>query len=334
MQTVLEKNFGIKKAILVLFLFCIALGSFMPGNGHAGPQKKPEQEEIIVVGDRVVDIAYNLGVLPVAMAVRKSLWPLADKIATSSQILGCPNRVTQKRKDKIPEALKEFGVKKLVLSKGHDPYCLYKPMISPKAVEPLVKGMDVNIEYVDFSKGLEPAIRQTAELFGVKDKADGLISAYKQDMQRTKEFLPAQSLEKKVIIISGTFQPSSGKSLLRIEAPGGYADRFLLKPLGCENAGDVFSQGKKPSKGHYMVRKKRGELDLDPLLEANPDIIVMTGDAFAVQKALDNYAEKKPKIKNVKAIKDMAVFSLPGYVDSGVIEYPSVLRKWAVAFSN
>ncbi|MFO7817694.1 MAG: ABC transporter substrate-binding protein [Desulfovibrionales bacterium] len=328
----LSRVYGIGSVMFSVLASLAAI--FLAANAHAGMRTPPpELKKSVVVGDRVVDIAYNLGVLPEAMSVRGGLWPMAKKIKTASEILGCPNCITQKRKNAVPDALKKRGIKKLIISTGHNPYCLYKP-IKPEDVLPMVKGMDIDIEYVDFSKGLEPAIRRTAELFEVEEKADSLISGYKKDMQRARKFLPKNALGRKVVIINGIYQPSSGNSLLRIEASDGYADKFLLKPLGCENVGNVFSQGKKPSKGHYMVRKRRGELDLSPMLEANPDIIVMTGDAFAVQKALEKYVQKEPEAKNVKALKNMKVYSLPGYIDSGVIEYPSVLRKWAVALGN
>jgi len=58
--------------------------------------------------------------------------------------------------------------------------------------------------------------------------------------------------------------------------------------------------------------KKKGGLVLDPLLKANPAIIVMTGNAYTVQKFL-------------------AVYNLPMYIDSSVIEFPDIQRQWAVA---
>ena len=46
--------------------------------------------------------------------------------------------------------------------------------------------------------------------------------------------------------------------MLRVEAPGGYSDHFLLEPLGCVNVGECFKQAdKKVDKGHYPVRRKK-----------------------------------------------------------------------------
>jgi ABC-type Fe3+-hydroxamate transport system substrate-binding protein len=273
--------------------------------------------------------------MPEAMSVRGGLWPMAGKLKMVSQILGCPNCVTMKKKDAIPNALKKRGIKRVILSKGNNPYCLYKKKIKPENVAPLLDGLDVDIQYVDFSQGLESAIKQTADLFGVPEKADGLIKSYKGDLAMAKRMLPAEPLGKKVVIISGTYQAANGKRMLRVEAPGGYADKFILEHLGCANAGEAFNtKGEKPDKGHYMVRKTKNGFDLSPLIAADPDVIIGTGDCFAVQKAIAAYAVKHPEIKNIKAVKNMAVYALPGYIDSGVIEYPSVLRKWAVALAH
>jgi hypothetical protein len=36
----------------------------------------------------------------------------------------------------------------------------------------------------------------------------------------------------------------------------------------------------------------------------------------------------------VPAIKNLAIYSLPFYEDSSVIEYPAILRQWTGALSN
>jgi ABC-type Fe3+-hydroxamate transport system substrate-binding protein len=209
------------------------------------------------------------------------------------------------------------------------------PKLKPENIAPLLAGLDVTIEYVDFNQGLEAAVRQTARLLDREAKADTVITKYKKDLAAANAKLPAQKSNKKVIVFNGTYQPSTGKSILRVEAPGGYCDRFLLDPIGCVNAGDTFKPGNgKAAKGHYPVQKRKHGMVLDPLIKANPDIIVMTGDAFAVQKALADYQAANPALAQVKAIRDMAVYALPAYVDSSVLEYPNILRKWAVALTG
>ncbi len=67
---------------------------------------------------------------------------------------------------------------------------------------------------------------------------------------------------------------------------------------------------------------------------AKPDVIVMTGNPFAVQKALAAAVKKNPALVNVPAIKNTAIYSLPFYADSSVIEYPAILRQWTDALLN
>jgi ABC-type Fe3+-hydroxamate transport system substrate-binding protein len=141
--------------------------------------------------------------------------------------------------------------------------------------------------------------------------------------------LPNVKSGKKVVIVSGVYQRATGKSFLRIEPPGGYSDRFLLEPLGCVNVGDALKPANtRVDRGHFMIRK------LDALAAAKPDIIVMTGDAFAVQKALSAHVRKNPALAKVPAIKNLAIYGLPFYGDSSVIEYPDILRQWAAALAK
>ncbi len=70
---------------------------FNTAPGMASATQVPEKADVIIIGDRLVDIAYNLGVLPAAMSVRCSLWPLCDTLKNTTQVLGCPNCLQKKK---------------------------------------------------------------------------------------------------------------------------------------------------------------------------------------------------------------------------------------------
>ena len=325
-------NYHIKninsKALVSLSI--IGLGMFILFSQTAEAKRKiaPEKIKVIMVGDRLVDVAFNLGVLPEAMSVRCSLWPMCKRILNTSQVLGCPRCIVDRTPNIVPDTAKKRGIKRIIIEK-HPNFCIYKPKVKPANVVPLLEGKGLTIEYVDFSNGLESAIRQTAKLLGCQSKADALIDRYNKAQAKAKKGLPKAKLGKKVVIINGTYQSATGKTFLRVEMPGGYSDSFLLHPLGCVNVGDVLkSENKKVNKGHFSIRK------LDALTIAKPDVIVMTGNPFAVQKALAAGVKKTPALANVPAIKNTAIYSLPFYGDSSVIEYPAILRQWTDALSN
>jgi len=326
MKSFVKQN-GLKRLIL---LSIIGLGILILFSqpAEAKPKGAPERIKVIMVGDRLVDVAYNLGVLPEAMSVRCSLWPMCKKLLNASQVLGCPKCIVDRIPNIVPDTAKKRGIKRIIIEK-HPNFCIYKPMVKPANVIPLLEEKDLTIEYVDFSQGLESAIRQTANLLGCQSKADTLIERYDKSLAKAKSGLPKAGLGKKVVIINGTYQNATGKTFLRVEMPGGYSDRFLLEPLGCINVGDVLkSPNKKVNKGHFMIRK------LDAIARAKPDIIVMTGDSFAVQKALTAAVKKNPALAQVSAIKNLAIYSLSFYADSSVIEYPYILRRWTSGFAN
>ncbi len=332
MKTYLSVGNYIKRsAVWTAVILAILAVTFQPRLAKAGAKElPPEKIKAIIIGDRVVDIAYNLGVLPEAMTVRAGAWPMVPKLRIASQMLGCPVRMV-KIPSTIPDGAKKLGIKTIIIEK-HPNFFIYKPDVKPENVVPLLKGTDLEIEYVDFNQGLESAIRQTAKLIGREPKADALIEEYNKSLAKAKMGLPKTPLGKKVVIFNGIYQKETGKSFLRVEAPGGYSDRFFLEPLGCINVGDCFKPENEEVKGgHYVVKKKKGMMVLDPMIKVDPDIIVITGDPFAGQKAIQVCAKKNLAILNVKAVKDMAVYSLPFYVDGSVIEYPAILRKWVAA---
>ncbi len=293
----------------------------------------PEKIEAIMLGDRVVDIAWHLGVLPRAMSVRASLWEKAGALKIGSQILGCPMFTTVKKRTVIPDALKQFGIKRVIVEKNPQ-FCLYKKSVQPNNIAQILKGSDAKIEYVDFSKGIDAAVKQVAKLVGKENKADAVLKKYHSELKNAQKIMP-KKLGKKVLILNGTYQKETGKTIIRVEAPGLYSDQFLLKPMGCSNVGNAFKPADgKMEKGYYIAPKKKGKIVLDALLKANPDIIVITGNSYAVQKNIASCLKTNPALGNVKAIKKMAIYHLPLYVDSGILEYPHILLQWAVALRD
>ncbi|MFP4048389.1 MAG: ABC transporter substrate-binding protein [Desulfovermiculus sp.] len=314
--------------IIAVFISAV----FFANQAWAGPKQAPQRADVIMLGDRVVDIAYNLGVVPAAMSVRCALWPMCKELDNASQVLGCPNCVRKKKAQPVLDAVKNKGIQRIIVEK-HPQFCMYMD-VAPEDIVPVLQEHDLKIDYVDFTDGLESAVRQTAGLLGRQEQADKVITRYSQQMAKARKNLPDSSQSTPVVIINGIHQPATGRVMLRVEAPDGYADKFLLEPLGCVNKGSVFQGSGEPHKGHFMVKKDRNGPILTPLLEADPEIIVTTGDDFAVQKSISRAADTNPELQQVPAIKNNRIFSLPRYIDASVLEYPEVLSIWAQAFKE
>ena len=318
-------NFLLYSAISFMALLGLL---FLSSPAFASPATVLEKQSVIIVGDRSVDIAYNLGFLPQAMSVRCTLWPLCDKIKATSQLLGCPGCLITKRPKALPRAVKSYGTK-MVIIEHSVPFCIYKPKISPMKSVKQVQGMDTAVKYVDFRNGIESAIRQMASLLGREASGEALVKKYQSDMLRMESRKPDKPLGKKVVVLNCLYQAATGKYFIRVEAPGGYSDKYLLSPLGCSNVGaSLYSKKAKVGKGHVLIR--HGKV----LADINPDVIIFTGQGFAGQLFLARELKKHPELKDVTALKNRCVFSLPRYVDSGVIEYPSVFAKWQQALNQ
>jgi Periplasmic binding protein len=318
------KNFFRK---ILLFMICFGMiSTTLPA--QAGKKGNPPLKKIdaLIIGERVLDIAYNLGYAPRAIVARYSLWDMGSKFEPVSARLGCPVKVCKKAPETVPKALEKMKIKRIIIEKSPE-YCIYKN-ITPECVLKHIKNQkDLIIEYVDFSKGLESAVQQTSKLLGCNEKADKIMAKYQKNMAVAQKNLAKVTPGKKVVLLSGTFQRDTGKTFLRVEAAGGYSDKYMLGPLKAANVGDSLKTGSaKNNKGHFSIRSLKG------LAKVNPDIIVLLGDAAAVQKALSKATQKNPKLANVTALKNNAVYALPFYADCGVLEYPVKLNKWACIF--
>jgi hypothetical protein len=316
---------GVAAAALALV---VLTATALPRNAAAAFAAPPDRAEVIMVGDRLVDVAHSMGVVPEAMAVRASLWPLSKSLAKASQILGCPNSMFKKKGAPIIAFAGANGIKRVLIEKN-DAFCAYVPDLKLEALAPFLEKAGLEIAFVDFNSGLETAVRETAKALGRSDKVEEVLADYNKALAKTRKKMSGKSFAKRVVVLKGIYQSETGKAFVQVEAPGGYADTFLLSVTGSKNVGNLLAgKDAEPAKGHYTIRK------LDGLVEAAPDAIVMTGDALAVQKVLSDAIKKNPALAQVPAIKSRAVYSLPAYVDAGIMEYPMVLRRWADVLSE
>lgn len=321
-----------KKTRIIFIAACLSclalLMSFAVAS--ASPPKAPEKIKAVMVGDRLVDVALKLGVVPEGMSVRLSLWPdKAKALPVASQVLGCPRCVVKKRPKAVASFMKERGITRLIVERSSQ-FCLYMKDVDPQNVVPLVKDVPgLTVEYVDFTKGVVPAIAQAAKLFGKEEKGKKVAAAYKAGMKKVEKSLPAQKLGRRVLVLNGMYAQGSGKIFVRYEAPGGYTDQYILDPLGCTNvAAEVMTDTMKITKGHVSAGR------LTTLAQARPDVIVATGNGFAVQKALSQAIQKNPALADIPAIRNGEIYSLPFYGDSSVLEYPAIFKQWQIALTK
>jgi len=313
----------------------MVLGALVALPATAAPGKAPpERAEVIMIGDRLVNVAYHLGVVPRALSIRGDVWPFGRTLAkTTSIIMGCPGYIAKRDPEMVPRILRETGVKRILIE--HSPeFDRLKPQRDPMTVIPVLEAsgvledLGVTVEIVDFGEGIDAAITRVGALLDRADKAEALIHRRTSALDRANNGLPLTEAGGSVVILNGVYQSATGKGFVRVELPGGYADTFLLEPLGLTNAGGAFVEaGAKAQHGFATVRT------LDLLKTISPDALVLTGDADAVQRALIKAMARDPALADIPAIARGAVVTLPAYVDSNVIEYPTVLQRWSVTLA-
>lgn len=321
---------GVVRRWVAVLAVMVAVLIAMPATAAPG-DAPPERAEVLMIGDRLVNVAYHLGVVPRALSIRGDVWPFGRTLArTTSIIMGCPGYIARRDPEMVPRILRETGVKRILIE--HSPeFDRLKPQRDPMHVVPVLEqsgvleDLGVTVEIVDFGEGIDAAITQVGALLDRADKAEALIHRRTSALDRATKGLPLTEAGGSVVILNGVHQSATGKGFVRVELPGGYADTFLLEPLGLTNAGGAFVEaGAKARHGFATVRA------LDLLKTIRPDALVLTGDADAVQRALMAAMAKDPALAEIPALARGAVVSLPAYVDSSVIEYPAVLQRWAV----
>ena len=174
---------------------------------------------------------------------------------------------------------------------------------------------------MSFSQGVLDAILEIGRLLHREEKSRQVAVRYTSLLEKTMKAISASKANKKILILQGL-----GSRGVRVEAPGGYSDKFLLEPIGCVNVGGLIkNQDTKVNKGYFSLENWQA------VLKANPDIIVKYGNPCAVEKSLARALKRRPELAKVTAIKNHAIYTLPFYMDFSVTQYPKILKAWVDA---
>lgn len=309
-----KKSFGLETLTTLAIILCIVAFSVTPLAAGTPSGYSPGHEKVnaIFISDRITDVAYRLGVVPVAYCAR-CCWPMTQKELSTVTRLGCYRCATV---DSVIKTADKHKARLILIEDGS--VTINKDWNwTDKFLQPLKEhGYDIHV--INFSEGVPRAILEIGKALGKEDKAMSLARQYARSLERIRNTIPAIRVDKKILILHGW-----GRRGVRVEAPGGYSDRFLLKPLGCVNVGGLIKkQDTKVKNGYFPLKSWQA------VLKANPDIIVIYGNSCTVQKSLVRALKRHPELAKVTAIRDHAVYTLPFYMNSSVTQYPKILKIW------
>lgn len=319
-MTIVKKIFCSKTLghLVIVLSMVVFFPTLTEVQAKTGATPGRETVNAVFISDRITDIAYHLGVVPVAHCGCCN-WPMARKELSTVAGLGCYGCATV---DSVIKKAGKHNVRMILIEDGR--VTKFKDWNwKDKYFEPLEKrGYEVYA--ISFSKGIPQAILDIGKLLHREEKAGELAAKYTRDLEKTMKAISASGSGKKILILQGV-----GRRGIRVETPDGYAEQYLIGPLGCINVGNlVRGRDVEVTKGYFVLDNWQA------IVGANPDIIVKYGNVCTVEEGLVRALKKYPDLSNVTAIKNHAVYTMPSYTGSSVIEYPQILRAWYDAVYN
>ncbi len=285
-------------------------------------------EDTVFIGDRVLDVANMLRIMPKFASARFSQWDKSFCFKTKR--LGCPNKTTRIKKDIIPNLIDKKGVKKIVVEKT-DNYCLLMKQVNPMDIMDIIKNKDVNVTVIDFSKSEREGIIQTAKYLGKEKEGIKIANNYEKELKKAKESMKGIKKEKRVVVLKAFTDRKTKKFVLNGEAKGFYTDKFFLDAFGAKNVSDLMNKdNKKLFKGGFPIA------DLENLIEVNPDVIILLGNKIEkVKEKLLKLIAKNPKFTSIPAIKNNAIAdNLEYYMGNDIENGPKIILEWVKFFKN
>ncbi|MCG8639997.1 MAG: hypothetical protein MI862_09675 [Desulfobacterales bacterium] len=305
------------KTISRNFPAALALLLILFSNASAGPTEFKKINGFLM-GERLLDVVYHLGYAPTAL-VGGCGSRVAAKFEGHSVLGGCTGRMLRNEAKNLKALCRDNNIDRVISEKGIKP-CSGGP---DKPLSELL-GKKSRVTLIDFSKGLVPAIHEIAGILGCPEKGEALAATYGKAMEKALAGISKTAEPKKIVVPKG-IHTASGKGFLQVEAATGPSGHALLPTLGLESAGPAMaSETAKASHGFLPLH------NLKKLSQVSPDVIVVMGDAFVVQRELNRWAKSDPKAAAaVPALFNHAVFTLPPADSEGALGYPGILNRWA-----
>lgn len=271
------------------------------------------------LGDRLVDTAHHLGIHPSLMATAHT--PMIEKKLPLSRQVECTACALGRERSAFFGIAKKMGITRVLLEKNN-----FGEVDASKG-ESAVKELGFEVDIIDFTNGIETAIKETCRIFDMDKYWENYVKKYKKSLDKAYSLLPS-GLNKRILVLLGMVQNDLKKEFLLVEESGGVND-ILLDPLGCTNVSE-FIEADKIQEDRHDIRVVNS---LSGLVEAAPDMIALTCDPSPGLKAINRIIKENPAALNVPAIANHAVFSLPHCCHSEPMELPFVLESWADALS-
>jgi ABC-type Fe3+-hydroxamate transport system substrate-binding protein len=282
--------------------------------------KGPTLYNSIFIDDNVADVARALGCYAKAMVGGQV--PMVETAFPFAKQLECILCVMGPKRKLLYSAYRRMNISSVVIAHtDSDP--------NPASIAPELRENGLNVEVIDFTKGVPHAIREAGRVFEREKAAEKLAVAYERDMESVYADQPM--LGRRVLVLLGITNPQRPERYLLLETPGCYLDQSILAPLGCVNAGaaQVSPDTEIVMDGIQIID---GPLDLAAM---RPDTIALTGDPLVGQRALRDAVAANPHLRDcVPALKKYEVYSLPHCCSAEPLRFPETFRLWKEALSR
>lgn len=279
-----------------------------------------EYQNVALIGDRVVDAARWIGVHPSLMATAHI--PMIEAKMPVSRQVECTACVLGRRRSAFFGAARRMGIARVVVERnaGDD--------INPYESVDMVRSQGFSVDVADFSHGVENGIREMCAILGKSHRSRERVATYRTALTNAQERLQ-QIRGCRVLALMGIVYPVSGDEYLLTEDAGAL-DEFILAPSACVNVSGLVGS-RDESQEEQDIRVVH---DIDGIVEAAPDLIALTCSPVPGLKAVHTRIAANPRLLDVPALTNHALFSLPHCCESEATELPATITRWVDAIQR
>lgn len=274
----------------------------------------PRYENILVAGDTAAELLaalriYGAGLIGGEVPSMERLHPAEKPLECVACMLNDPEQI-------LLPAVRRTGAEYVLLEENGT------PDFNPASAREQLEALGIRTRVLDVRGDPEEALRRAATLYLEERQAERAIRARRERLNALKA-LPLRRGQRAAVLL-GIRNPVRHESyVFRVAAHSAHS-RLLKETFGLSN---VFESpaSKDEIEGIQPLD------DLGELLERDPDLIALTGDAAACSKELVKAIRERPALQDLKAVRGGRVVALPYYCKPLAWRSPEILEAWADA---
>ncbi len=277
----------------------------------------PRFENAIFVGDTATEALAALKIH--ARGLIGGDVPAFEKLHPAEKMIECVACAMGDRKGVLEAAARRLSADYILLEDNG------RTELNPATMQDALARAGFSVKVLDIQGTVAEVLRRAGALFGVERDAERTIEAYEERLTFAESLPKTDEKVLATLSVRHPLRPQTWTAVLTRNDP---LTSEVIERLGAQNI--------VPASAGEIIPGALGVESLGVMLHNHPDttVIALTGDAASGMSSLRRELSKDAALRDIPAIRNLRIFSLPYWSPAEITRLPEVLEIWHEALAR